>query len=222
MSEANDAAWCEALVEAAGVEPVPGHFTHGDGERLPRIGLDSPRNVLPSPSPGALRSPLEPPQSGRHWGDGGTFQTPSDGHCLLDPTGARRVFTGTSARRGLSGPLAGHFRFPPRPVADSRRNSRRKAFGDSCTQPPDESALARGLGSRPGPLPWPTLSPTLHLCTGPVASGALPLTAWPRSTSRLSSRSTTIGSPHATGTGGWRMSGRDPSLSLPRHIAQAP
>src|SRR5947207_15341489 len=56
------------LVEAAGVEPVPAHFLTGDGERLPNIGLDPPRNLLPSPSPGVPCSPLESPQSWRHFG----------------------------------------------------------------------------------------------------------------------------------------------------------
>jgi hypothetical protein len=56
------------LVEAAGVEPVPAHFLTIDGTRLPTIGLDPPRNLLPRPSPGV---PWIPPPSWRHFGDGG-------------------------------------------------------------------------------------------------------------------------------------------------------
>ena len=37
------------MVEAAGVEPVPATFMTGDGARLLTIGLDPPRNLLPSP-----------------------------------------------------------------------------------------------------------------------------------------------------------------------------
>ena len=52
---------CGCLVEAAGVEPVPAILITGDGARLPKIGLDPPRNLLPSPSPGVPCSPLQSP-----------------------------------------------------------------------------------------------------------------------------------------------------------------
>jgi len=73
------------MVEAAGVEPVPAIFITGDGARLPKIGCDPPRNLLPSPSPGVPCSPLEsPPVLETFWRRGPPFRPPSYRHRIFD------------------------------------------------------------------------------------------------------------------------------------------